>query len=124
MTVTNRLKKVQIESQPAVKLINRYNRSDVLIYADPPYLLSTRSKRMYRYEMNDNDHLELLKVLNEHSGPVLLSGYNNDLYNTYLKDWKRVTKDVKAERGRDREEVLWLNPIAVPAFEENQLSMF
>lgn len=53
MTVTDRLRGVQIECQPAVKLIERYKRPEVLIYADPPYILSTRSKRMYKNEMKD-----------------------------------------------------------------------
>nr|WP_317954630.1 transposase family protein [Paenibacillus chitinolyticus] len=50
--ISNRLKNVQIEQQPAVKLIERYNRSDGLIYADPPYILETRSKRMYKTRMD------------------------------------------------------------------------
>lgn len=51
---------VQIENQPALKLLTRYRRSNVFIYADPPYLLHTRSKRMYKYEMTDMDHEMLL----------------------------------------------------------------
>ena len=37
-----RLKAVQIENLPALDLIGRFNRREVLIYADPPYLLATR----------------------------------------------------------------------------------
>ncbi|WP_370647968.1 MULTISPECIES: DNA adenine methylase [Brevibacillus] len=38
LTVTDRLKRVQIEQQPALQLIERYKNPSVLIYADPPYL--------------------------------------------------------------------------------------
>ena len=38
----NRLKGVQIENLSALEIIKRYNTSDVFIYADPPYLHSTR----------------------------------------------------------------------------------
>lgn len=124
LSVSDRLKNVQIEQQPAVKLIERYNRSDVLIYADPPYILETRSKRMYKHEMTEDDHYELLEALDAHSGPVLLSGYAHPIYDERLKHWKRETKAVKAESGKDRVEVLWINPAAASSFEENQLSLF
>ncbi|GED58402.1 DNA adenine methylase [Brevibacillus formosus] len=85
LTVTDRLKRVQIEQQPALRLIERYTNPSVLIYADPPYLLSTGSKRLYKNEMTHADHIELLDALDEHPGPVILSGYDNDLYNIRLK---------------------------------------
>ncbi|WP_093471075.1 DNA adenine methylase [Paenibacillus popilliae] len=113
LSVTGRLKGVQLEQQPAVKLIERHNRDDVLIYADPPYILSTRNNRMYRHEMTEDDHIELLEALNAHSGPVLLSGYDHPMYNDRLKYWKRETRTAQAEGGRDRTEVLWINPVAV-----------
>ena len=110
--VANRLKNVQLEQQPAIQLIQRYKRPDVLIYADPPYLLSTRSGRMYRHEMTDADHAELLNVLDEHPGPVLLSGYDNPMYNERLRHWHREERRVVAEAGQIRTEVLWINPVA------------
>lgn len=112
MAVTDRLRGVQIECQPAVKLIQRYKRPEVLIYADPPYILSTRSKRMYKHEMKDHDHEELLSVLLDHPGPVLLSGYDHPMYNGFLKHWRREERKVQAEAGKTRTEVLWINPIA------------
>lgn len=121
--VTDRLKGVQLEQQPAVKLIERHNRDDVLVYADPPYLLSTRSKRMYRNEMNNDDHEQLLDVLLAHSGPVLLSGYAHQMYDDRLRNWRRETKEVSAEAGKSRTEVLWINPIAAE-YAGRQLTLF
>ena len=40
-------------------------------------------------EMDDRAHKELLDVLISHKGPVLLSGYDNDLYNDRLAGWHK-----------------------------------
>lgn len=120
--IAERLKSVQIEQQPAVELIRRYNRDEVLIYADPPYPLETRSGSMYKHEMTDADHAELLDVLDEHPGPVLLSGYDNPLYNERLRHWHREERRVVAEAGQIRTEVLWINPVAVE--QQRQLTLF
>lgn len=55
---------VQIESMDALRLIERYNNSDVLMYLDPPYVLdSRRSGKLYRHEMSDDDHRRLLELI-------------------------------------------------------------
>ena len=108
---------VQIENQDALTLIKRYQRKNVLIYADPPYVMSTRNKRIYACEMTDKDHIELLNVLDEHPGPVILSGYASELYDDRLKHWMRETHGANAENGQSRVEVLWINPIAARQIE-------
>ena len=57
---SGRLRGVQIEYLSAVELIKRYHTKDVFIYADPPYLLSTRKNYLYKYEMTSAEHEELL----------------------------------------------------------------
>lgn len=110
MQALERLKDAQIECMPAVKLIERFNRSDVLIYADPPYLLSTRKmKKQYAHEMTDKDHAELLEALLKHKGPVILSGYENPLYNEVLRGWNKDSIDTTAEKGLHRTETIWMN---------------
>ena len=59
--------------------------------------------------MKDSDHVELLEVLKNHPGKVLLSGYDNDLYNDVLSGWTKVHKDTCAEHGLKRTETLWMN---------------
>jgi DNA adenine methylase len=108
-----RLKQAQIENQPALKLIDRYDRPDVLIYADPPYILSTRTKRHYAHEMKLPDHIELIDRLRTFRGAVLLSGYHHPLYDQLVSDgWKMEEFQASAEAGAKRTEVLWINPIA------------
>lgn len=110
--VADRLKDVQVENYNAIDLIKRYNRSDVLIYADPPYVMATRNGAIYHNEMSDMDHLKLMNVLDNHTGPVLLSGYDNDLYNDRLTNWRKEVTRGKAVAGKARTEVLWINPVA------------
>ncbi len=107
-----RLKEAQIENRPALDLIERYRYSQVLIYADPPYVLSTRKGRMYANEMMDEDHIKLLEALDRHPGPVLLSGYECELYDNRLRHWSRYTRRSNAEKGQLRQEVLWMNSVA------------
>ncbi|RAW18521.1 DNA adenine methylase [Paenibacillus taichungensis] len=121
LQATDRLQDVQIENQDAFRLIERYNRNDVLIYADPPYVLETRSNRIYAHEMTNQDHCNLLEILDNHPGPVLLSGYAHPMYDNRLKHWQRETKQVRAEAGRIRTEVLWINPVAAGQVGQMQL---
>lgn len=109
LEAAERLRGVQIENSPAVELIRAYNQPNVLIYADPPYLLSTRQGKQYRCEMTDDDHRELLDALKAHRGPVLLSGYDSELYCTALKDWHREERKTLAQNSTPRREVLWMN---------------
>ncbi len=120
--VSNRLKQTQIECFDALDLIQRYNRPEVLIYADPPYLYETRTSKHYKHEMDSSEHITLLEVLNDHIGPVLLSGYTHELYQKHLASWTHIQKDSTALGGAKRTESLWLNPIAAEHI--RQLSLF
>jgi DNA adenine methylase len=105
-----RLKDAEIENTDALDLIKKYNREDCLIYVDPPYLLSTRRQRYYNVEMEtDEQHVKLLEVLKEHSGPVILSGYDAELYNDLLSGWTKYEINAQAEQGKRRIEVIWSN---------------
>lgn len=104
-----RLREAQIEQTDAVDLIRSFRSPNVLIYADPPYVIGTRSQKQYNVEMADEHHIELLKALLDHPGPVILSGYESDLYNGFLSGWTKLTRHATAENGFARTEVLWIN---------------
>ena len=106
--IVERLKETQIECRPALEVIQRFNFSNVLIYADPPYLLSTRKGKQYKHEMTDEDHVLLLETLRQHKGQVMLSGYDNDLYNFCLGGWDKYQIATTAEKGLHRVETLWI----------------
>lgn len=104
-----RLKGVQIENRPALDLIRRFNHDNVLIYADPPYLLETRCCNQYRYEMTERDHLDLLDALKQHKGPVILSGYPSEMYDRELVGWSVIHRKSYNQNADQRTEVLWCN---------------
>ena len=105
-----RLRGVQIENRPAVELIRRFNYQNVLIYADPPYMLGTRQNRkQYRHEMTDDDHMELLEAIKAHRGPAIISGYDSDLYNRELKGWYNDGRTSFTQTASKRREILWMN---------------
>lgn len=106
-----RLKDTEIENRDAIEVIERHAGEDCLIYADPPYLHAVRTQHMYGNEMSDEDHVLLLKTLLAHPGPVVVSGYANELYDEILSGWRQVvTKAPKAEKAATRLEVLWVKP--------------
>lgn len=109
MRAAMRLKSVQIENRPALDLIRRFNYDNVLIYADPPYLMETRCCAQYRHEMTEQDHIDLLAALLEHKGPVIISGYPSELYDRELKGWSKITRKVYNQNADQRTEVLWCN---------------
>lgn len=107
--VCSRLKDAQIENTDALTLIDRYNDKKTLIYCDPPYILSTRKKDMYQYEMTDAEHLELIERLNKSSSMIVLSGYENELYDYYLREWNKDSIETTAQFGKKRIETIWIN---------------
>jgi DNA adenine methylase len=87
----------------------------VVHYCDPPYLHATRTHRgAYAREMTDDLHAELLRVLRDVRGPVLLSGYRSPLYDAGLAGWHRVEWSRPNDSGQGRTkgrrvECLWMN---------------
>lgn len=39
----------------------------------------------------------------------MISGYESDLYNEYLRKWHKTTFNSCAEHGKKRIEVVWMN---------------
>ncbi|MCU4328701.1 DNA adenine methylase [Acinetobacter pittii] len=118
--VGQRLSGVLIENRPAIQVLQDHDDSETLHYVDPPYVHDTRysgakSGRVYRHEMSDQDHEELLKVLLELEGKVIVFGYPSEIYNDYLAKWKRVDTSARISSGRGtdtRTECLWISPNA------------
>lgn len=111
MNAAERLRGIQIENRPAVQLIREFRFQNVLIYADPPYVLGARScpRAMYKHEMTDDDHAELLDELIRHPGPVVISGYASRLYDEWLHDWIRKEIKVRDQAGNKKQEFIWMN---------------
>jgi DNA adenine methylase len=92
-----------------LKSFNFYLGCRVLVYADPPYLLSTRtSRKRYKYDYDENDHKELLRLLPTLPTMVMISGYPSTLYDVWLRGWRTLEFQVMS-RGGVRTEKLWMN---------------
>ena len=112
---------VQIEHGDALKLIERYNSRDVLMYLDPPYLRSTRrSGALYRYEMSDKVQREILEAIANSTAKIVLSGYQSELYDEYLVGWHKDSVMSRTTSTEMALEVIWMN-YEPPA---HQLSIF
>lgn len=109
MQAAERLRGVQIEYRPAVDVIERFNHPNVLVYNDPPYVLGTRHGKQYRCELDDKGQNDLLDVLLVHKGPVVISGYDNDLYNDRLRNWHREETFCYSQVCSKKREVIWMN---------------
>lgn len=109
MLAAERLRGVQIECRPAVGIIERFNHPKVLIYADPPYMLGTRHGKQYQCELDDKGQSDLLDVLLVHKGPVIISGYDNDLYNDRLQGWHKEYTTYYSQVCSKKREVIWIN---------------
>jgi site-specific DNA-adenine methylase len=84
------------------------------VYLDPPYVLSTRTKQaIYRFEMTDDDHRQLLSVLvtmSDRGVRWLLSGYRNAIYDEWARERGYQRHDFQAMTRRGlRTESLWMN---------------
>lgn len=104
-----RLKNAQIENTDAITLISRYNDERTLIYCDPPYLKSLRKRNIYKDEMDDFKHEELLREIIKSKSMVVISGYDNELYNKYLNGWNTDSISTTAQMGLPRTEKIWTN---------------
>lgn len=104
-----RLKNAQIENTNAISLIERYNDPNTLIYCDPPYLNKLRKKNMYADEMSDFDHVVLLETIAKSRANVIISGYDNELYNSVLCGWSSDMKETVIQMGLHRTEKIWFN---------------
>lgn len=111
LEAAERLKYVQVENKPALELIRGFDGPEVFIYLDPPYVKSTRTLHgdQYNFEMTEKDHEELLKALVNSRAKIILSGYDNTLYNDYLTGWKKESIKARVERGGTKTETIWYN---------------
>jgi len=127
-----RLIHVQIENLHWRECMEKYNDWEWagFFYLDPPYLPDTRrDPKVYRFEMSQKDHEELVEwLLTKSKTKIMLSGYDNDLYFELEKaGWKKICFDVGCraagrtrqtgilgegatlKHGQRRQECIWVN---------------
>lgn len=86
--------------------------AETLIYCDPPYPDSVRSSKgkIYQNELlADQEHADLYKLLLAIPAKIMLSGYDNEIYNSLLKGWRKETIPTVNRAGKKVIETVWLN---------------
>jgi DNA adenine methylase len=72
-------------------------------------MLETRHGKQYRCEMDRKQHENLLEILLQHRGPVILSGYETDLYSDVLRGWHKEYRTAYSQVMSKKTEVLYMN---------------
>lgn len=83
---------------------------NVFIYLDPPYVMTSRSckRDIYKYEMTEEQHRQLLKMIKQLPFKVAISCYPDDLYDRSLTDWRRIVFRTQIRNG-PAIEILYMN---------------
>jgi len=112
-----RLRRVLLLNRPALEVVQGQDGERTWFYVDPPYLHATRTApEVYRHEMTEAQHGDLLDCLAGIRGRFTLSGYRSTLYDTEAKrhGWRRIDIQIPnhaagGSRKRRMTECLWLN---------------
>ena len=122
--LSERLMSVLIENKDFRNLIQVYDTKDTLFYLDPPYLPETRRSGCYKCKMTTDDHRELVEMLRNIKGKVMLSGYPSELYDSLgwnKQEWEVCCKAAGRTRAsglqgagavlrsQKRTECAWMN---------------
>lgn len=99
----DRLKKVQIECNDAVRVIKLRDYNKAFFYCDPPYINTHQGH--YKGYM-EADYKRLLDALTKIKGKFILSSYPNPILKTYIRKYKwnihSVTKKVAVTKLTDK----------------------
>lgn len=117
--VVERLRQVQIENLDIIELLNKYDTEDTLFYLDPPYVAKTRvADDVYDKEMPIEKHQELVDKILILKGKVIMSGYDNEVYDKLVQHgWRKVllgeyvnrNGEKEKKKTKTKEEYLWMN---------------
>lgn len=107
--IHNRLSSVIIEHRDIIELIDKYDKRDVFMYLDPPYVVSQRrSNQKYECDMTDEQHKELIARLLSCKCKWLLSGYDSSIYQPLTDKYSKM-EFKPLNSCLDAIEVLWKN---------------
>jgi len=90
-----RLRNVLIENQDYGMILRDFDNPNAVFYLDPPYY--GVSPGMYKYEMTTDEHRQMLNTVMKMEAYVAISGYHNELYDSYKWDEKHE----------------WLSPVSI-----------
>jgi len=126
-----RIMKVQIEHLDWYPCVTKYNDWgwEGFYYLDPPYVSETRRGGGYRHELSTEEHQKLIDwLLSECKVKVMLSGYDNEIYQQLERNgWRKICWNVACyavaktrqtgilgdgathRKNQRRQECIWIN---------------
>ncbi|MGC9219524.1 MAG: DNA adenine methylase [Athalassotoga sp.] len=125
--VRERLKYVTIENKDFRFILKTYDRPETFFYLDPPYVINTRLSKgkMYKHEMTEFDHGELVDILLSIKGKVLLSGYDNEIYSRLEENgWHTRTFTVNNVIGNKFSDVKKVDKVIEKVWYNYELGLF
>ena len=106
--IHNRLSSVIVENRDIFELIPKYDSKETFFYLDPPYVHETRSSTTsYEQQMTNEQHEQLIDLINNSKGMFLISGYYHSIYDN-LRNFNRIDFE-SPNSGSDSIETLWFN---------------
>lgn len=114
-----RLRRVLVEHMDALDLMEKFNDKEVFAYCDPPYVHDTRKSSVgYRLECSNEQHEKFVEACNNFKGKLLISGYDNPIYDN-LKGFEKIHFE-SPNAHSDSIETLWANyPLKSKGFSWN-----
>jgi DNA adenine methylase len=114
----HRMRRVQIESDDWLSVVQRYDAPRTLFYLDPPLQVRNVYGEVVCPGFGEDDHQRLVDVLLRIVGMVVLSGQPSAAYARLEQaGWVRIDYNVSAHaipRRDRRPECLWISPPAQP----------
>ena len=114
--ISAKLSKIEIVNKDCFITLNDYDDVETLHYIDCPYVKDTRNtKDLYKtFDWNDELHIKLCKVAKSLKGKVMISGYDNKIYNELLSNFIVKKKQIANHAGQTevkntRVECIWMN---------------
>ncbi len=87
-----RLERVTLESDNAIRIIKRYDSINTFFYLDPPYINCSQG----HYAGYTEAHFEeLLNTITNLKGKFLLSNYPSEMLNRYSEKYRRARLEIK-----------------------------
>lgn len=101
-----RIKNLIVSNTDAINLMNRFNKENVFMYCDPPYVQSTRtSNTRYEVDMNDEQQDKFIETCINSKAKLLISGYDNLKYDKLIDNgFTKISFNTN-----NRIETLWKN---------------
>lgn len=96
--IRNRLRDIEVTHRDFIDILKEVKSEYAFVYIDVPYRLDTRCDGLYKLEMEESQHNEMLNILQNAPYRWALSGYREenlfkpDKYDTRLSEFSAYTK--------------------------------